>query len=274
MPVTNIVEAKEVIRTFKLKYKYDLNIFSLTSLRYKIDKTISLHYLRYADVLCARINEDSEFRDEFLYDISTPSTEMFRDPEFWKTLMKHILPELTGKNTPSVWLPGTTAGNDLYSLLIILNSSGLYDKCLLHASSCSQKSLELINSGWFDNRHLEQSLDNFHKVLPGENFKKYLEFKNHSFYRLAEPLKDVRFSIHDMHFKPAPARVNLILFRNKLIYFTREFQNRILDFFTEVLEPGGFLITGYQENVDRYISDKPGMTIYNKEERIFRKVHS
>jgi len=272
MPLTSIVEAKEVIRTFRLKYNCDLNVFTLISFRYKIDKIIALHYLKYADLLCSRINEDPEFRDEFLFDISTASTEMFRDPDFWITLKDQVLPELNRTVSPTVWLPGTTSGNELFSFAIVLMNLGIRDHYNLFASSYAQKSADLILSGGFDNKHLEQSLENFHKVFPAEDFKQYLELINHTFYRIREPFRNVRFATHDIFLKPAPPGINLILFRNKLISFTWEFQTRILDYFTGILEPGGFLITGYQENVEKYILTKPGMTIFNKEERIYRKI--
>jgi len=271
MPVTSIVEAKEVIRVCKSKFDLDLTAFTLLSLRYKLDKTISLHFLRYPDVLCARLMEDIDFMDEFLYDISSPSTEMFRDTECWKTIRNQLLPELNKLSSPVAWLPGTTSGNELYSFLILLENSGFIKPFDVHASSWSQKSIEVIKSGWFDNKNLEQSLENFNNIFPGHDFRKYLEFKNHTFYRITKIVDHVKFSIHDLYFQPPPQRINLIIFRNKFLSFTGEFQNRVLDLFIEILEPGGFLVTGYQENVAEYMTRKSNMTFFNEEERIFRK---
>ena len=59
---------------------------------------------------------------------------------------------------------------------------------------------------------------------------------------------------------------DLIICRNLLIYFTPNLQNRIFDFFHQILKPNGILILGAHESIlgsamQKY--DKKG-AIYNK----------
>lgn len=271
MPEISIVEAKEIIRAVKNKYNYDFSVFSLTSFRFKLDKIISRRSLRYPDILISRLLEDKDFFDDFLYDISIPSTEMFRDTKMWKSMIDKVLPETDRIFQPHVWFPDSVDGNDLFSMLVILNDLNRIKHFSFSASSISEKSLKNLSSGIFDNNNLTQSRENYRMIFPDYDLNKYLALKEGRYSRDMSLMKKVALFNHDLHFQPIPKKVNIIFFRNKLIKYNKEFQNHLLNLFVETLEPDGFLFTGYQEDVEIFLAGTKKMIVFNNTERIYRK---
>jgi chemotaxis methyl-accepting protein methylase len=72
-------------------------------------------------------------------------------------------------------------------------------------------------------------------------------------------------------FKPLPEKQDIIFYRNKLIAFTYENQKKIVCDILSCLEPGGFLISGYQENIMDFPEASKQLEIFNRYEHIFRK---
>ena len=271
MPRISIVETKEIIRKLHQKFSYDFGIFALTALRYRIDRTIESHHLGYPDVLMSRLIEDEEFLNEFLYEISVPSTEMFRDPECWKTLKEKLIPTILERGNAHVWFPGVVSGDELFSFLLLLNKTNTRNKLDITATSLTKKSIERITEGEFNNITLEQGLENYYKVFSDYDLKRYISLRNDKYYRDKSIFNKVIFKVNDLLLQPAPDGVHIIFFRNKLINYNRDFQKHLLDYFVERLRPGGFLILGYQENMLKHLAGTQKMHAFNMEERIFIK---
>ncbi len=271
MPEISIVETREIIRKLKHIFLYDFSNYAFTAFRFKLDRTIKRHYLKYSDVLISRLVEDKDFFDEFLYDISVPSTEMFRDPELWTTIKESLLPEISGEIPCNVWFPDIVSGNELFSFLVLLTKTKMQNSFNIKATSLSRKSLEHIRAGEFDNKVLEQSMENYCMVFPDSDLKNYLSCSKEKYYRNNNLFSNVSFSLNDLNLQNAPEGAEIIFFRNKLLNYSKEFQDFLLDYFVEILKPGGYLIFGYQEEVEKHLFGTQKVQAFNMEERIFIK---
>ncbi len=274
MPGVSIVDTRNIIRAIRKKIGYDFSNYALTQFRYRIDDVISRHYIQNPAILINRLLVDTEFFDEFLFEISVPQTEIYRDPEMWIVLREKVFPELTGvRDSFSVWFPDSTDGNDLTSLFFLIEESGMAKKTKLFASSLSVKMIAGIKTAKqnYDIHQPELIRENFMKVNPGSPAEKFDELYNAGSAYRKTIYKSVIFFQQDLNFDPLPAGISLIIFRNKLLNFTPEFQNFIFGKLTDALLPGGFIVTGYKENVENYLAKHAIMEVFDQDENIYRK---
>ena len=157
-----VVDFRNIVRVIKDTYDYDFNDYSLTSLKRKIEQVIQLHNLKHIDLLITRLKDDNAFFQQFLQEISIESTEMFRDPSFWRYLRDDLLPLIVKENYKSkIWLPCCVSGDELFSLCIILKEKGWIDNISITASCLNDKIIENIKGGRFRGFKFEVSSDNF-----------------------------------------------------------------------------------------------------------------
>ncbi len=272
MPQVSIVETRNIIRAIRNTYHYDFSHYALTQLRYRIDEVFTRHNLLSPGTLTNKLNEDEKFFDEFLYEISVPQTEIYRDPEMWILLREEILPRLmmAGKSL-NIWFPDSTDGNDLVSLYYILEQAGR--RARFFASCLSEKMISELQAGkQFYPVHLpEITWENFSKVHPGQTRNFFEELSDAGSVYRKGIFRKVIFFRQDLNFDPAPGETGMILFRNKLLNLTPEFQNQILEKLTQALLPGGFLIIGFKEKIDDFLEKHDTLEVFHPGENVYRK---
>jgi chemotaxis protein methyltransferase CheR len=109
-----IVDTRNIIKTLLDDFGYDFRDYALTSFKRRLEYILSLYALRDADGLIAKLKDSKDFLDQFLYDITPETTEMFRDPSFWRVLRDEIIPELVRSATskPRIWIASFDSGED------------------------------------------------------------------------------------------------------------------------------------------------------------------
>ena len=272
MPGISIVEAKSIIRALRIHYNYNFSNYALTSFRYRIDNILSNHHIRFAEILINRLLEDEEFFDDFLFEISVPSTELFRDPEMWNILKLSIIPQLFKTfNNPVIWFPDAVEGKELYSFLIMAYNENFLKDIKIVVSCISNKSVSQISSGRVNSISMDNGIENFKKVYPKSDYHKFLIKNGKEFFFDNSLFENVRFYKQYLEHQPMPEKSDLIFFRNKFLNYTYEYEENILSNFINNLESGGFLITGNKENInERGAKDKP-LQLIDLREKIYKK---
>jgi chemotaxis protein methyltransferase CheR len=266
-----VVDFRNIIRVIKDTYDYDFNDYSLTSFKRKIEHVIQLHNLKHIDLLITRIKEDNTFFQQFLQEVSIESTEMFRDPSFWRYLRDDLLPYIVKENYKSkIWLPCCVSGDELFSLCIILREKGWIDNFIITASCLNDRIIDNIKSGRFRGFKLEVSSDNFLRYQGVKNFTDYCSLNGDNATRDTSLIKNVNFIKQNINFDNSPQDVKLILFRNQLIYYTQSLQDKVLKIFHDSLSVTGYLAIGIKEQIG-LISSKY-YKVVNEPESIYRKI--
>ena len=251
MTEIGIVDIRELIRSLKGKYNYDFSDFALTSFKHRLEKILIKNNLSSIDSLIKKLNNNSEFFDIFLHELSVPSTEMFRDPSLWRWLRDELFASATEKTLSrfKIWLPNSVSGGELYSLAILLKEINILDKVEIISSSLSNKSIEYIKDGRCDLKKIEISLENYKRFHGARDFSDY--YRLDRYYAIIDTslIKNVEFKKQNINFDNSPTNVKLILFRNSLIYFNPALQNKTLSFMHDKLSATGHLIVGIKEEV-------------------------
>jgi chemotaxis protein methyltransferase CheR len=161
------------------------------------------------------------------------------------------------------------SGDELFSLTILLSEIGLLDKVEILVSCLSNKSIEIIKSGIFQNGKFDISRDNYIRANGKYELSNYILTKDVSLIRDTKLIQNVTFFKQNVFLDPVPQSIKLVLFRNKMIYLNQTLQGRILKTLHNVLSSGGFLMIGTKESLNTHYGSTDFISI-NQTESIYK----
>lgn len=254
------------IRNFQLTVKehsnYDFSDYSHTSLRRRLTR-ILLELEMDMEQLTLKMAKDEDFLRSITKKITVHTTEMFRDPDIWKEIKNKLLPHYSSQSKIRIWHPGCSTGQEVYSMLMVLDELGLLEKSEIYASDLHQEVLETAQKGVYRYRFNQSYLENFDRVmLNGEGsfeknqkkqWKKYFHIdETRDTIQMTESLrKKPVYKKQDLVSDPNLFLVNfdLIVCRNVIIYFNTDLQNRVFELFHHSLKQNGALLLGVHESI-------------------------
>ncbi len=272
MTELGIVDLREIFKTVDNVYEYDFSQYALTSFKQRLERLMIRNNISTADGLIARLKNNPEFFDLFLFEVSVPSTEMFRDPSLWRWMREELFPEAVEKSHGKykIWLPNCVSGGELYSLSILLKEIELFDRVEIIATTISNKSIEYIKEGRYDLKKIEVSNDNYKRFHGLSDFTGYYTLDRYYAFRDPDLISDVEFKKQNINFDESPQNVKLILFRNNLIYYNPSLQDKILEIMHASISTGGLLVLGTRERI-KGLNSVRDFDIYNESESVYRK---
>jgi len=272
MSELGIVDIREINKTIQNKYGFDFTIFALTSLKLRLERFMLHNNINNVDQLIRKLENNDDFLDNFLFELTIPSTEMFRDPSLWRWLRDDFFPREIEKsnNKFKIWFPNCVSGGELYSLTILLKEINMLDKVQIIASTLTNRSQENIKEGKYDLKKIEISTENYKRFQGKYNLNNYYRLERyHAFFDKAL-LENVEFIKQNLYFDNFPENIKLIIFRNNFIYFTLKFQEEVQNKLIKSLSPGGYLILGIKEKIINTYSQND-FELINPNENVFRK---
>ncbi len=206
-------------------------------------------YASYLEYLKGNPGEFDALMDALTIKVS----HFFRNPFVFEALSLFVLPEIMENNREDViriWSAGCAKGEEAYSAAILIkeliSKEVLRQEALILGTDIDRGALE-------DARNAVYKPESLLEVKKGL-LDRYFAVEN-AFYRLNEEIKTmVAFVCHDISTLTAPKEgifmdYHLILCRNVLIYFDRNLCTKVLEYLSNMLQKGGFLILGEAESL-------------------------
>lgn len=259
--VTN-EDVQRFITAIKMASTYDFNDYSDRSFKRRVEKLLVDNHMDI-NQMSLKVAKDKDFLEKVVKDITVNTTELFRDPEMWSTLRYQILPKLKKNKSIFIWHAGCSSGQEIYSMLILLNELGMFEQAKVFASDINSDMLEIAKKGTYKYRFNLGYLDNFDKVIK-ENPLNYEDVKDVDYekYFDIDKVKDTItmkqflrekavFRKHDL-VKDGNifySKFDIIFCRNVIIYFNNKLQNSVIELFSNSLYRDGFLILGAHESI-------------------------
>ncbi|OQY12575.1 MAG: chemotaxis protein CheR [Desulfobacteraceae bacterium 4572_19] len=244
------IEVKVLIDAVKLKYGYDFSDYADASLTRRVKKSMDEASLTKVSELIPHILYDKDFFHAFFLNLSVNVTEMFRDPLFFLALREKVIPYLKTFPFVKIWSAGSSTGEEVYSLAILLKEEGLYEKSMIYATDFNDVVLDIAKKGIYSIDSIKKNTLNYQKSGGKTSFGNYY----HADYDLAifdKALKEnIVFANHNLVTDEMFGEMNLILCRNVLIYFNMDLQDRVFTLFKNSLRPNGFLALGSRETIE------------------------
>src|SRR6266403_153552 len=226
---------------------FDFSAYKRSSLVRRIQTRLQAvaadSYDAYRDYLEAHPEEFSLLFNTILINV----TSFFRDPDAWQFLTSQIVPRiLAGSRSDStirVWSTGCASGEEAYTLAMILAEQigieAFRRRVKIYASDVDDDALTQARHATYTASQVED--------VPPELLSRYFEQVDdrHLFHK--ELRRSIIFVRHDLVQDAPISRVDLLVCRNTLMYFTRETQAKVLNRFHFALRHGGFLFMGRAE---------------------------
>jgi len=261
MPVSS-EDIDLVIETIKSNTPYNFSNYSIKSFTRRIEKAL-IDFRLDIDKLILSIKKDPEFVEKLVKNITVNTTELFRDPKVWQTLRYRVLNNFSSNRKINIWHAGSSTGQEVYSMLILLNEMKLLDKANVFASDLNTDVINKAKAGEYTYRFNLEYFENFNKVIR-ENPFNYEKFSNIPYekYFYIDKSKDIIKVKDFLRKKPVwfkhdlvtegnifNTKFDLILCRNVLIYFDTDLQNHVINTFHQSLFRKGALLIGVHESI-------------------------
>lgn len=246
----------------KSSSSYDFSDYSEKSLKRRLAKVL-IDYKTTITNLISQMKSDKGFVEKVIKDITVNTTELFRDPQIWHTIKFNVLPKLKNNPVINIWHAGCSTGQEVYSMMILLQEMDLLDRCKIYASDLNTDVIDQAKKGIYKYRFNINYLDNFDKVIK-ENPYNYEEYNDVAYdkYFQIDKVKDIirmndgliekpSYKKHDLvkDENPFYVKFDIIFCRNVIIYFNYNLQNKVFDLFFRNLYEEGCLILGMHETI-------------------------
>jgi chemotaxis protein methyltransferase CheR len=264
------IEFKLFIDAIYHMYHYDFRGYAQASLRRRLKTAMNRFDCGTLSQLQSKVVHDAAVFPALLDFLTVQVSEMFRDPAYFLTLRERVVPLLRTYPSLKVWVAGCSAGEEAYSLAILLQEEGLLSKTLIYATDINTGTLQKAAAGVYGVERIAGFTANHHKSGARSSLSDYYS----AAYGRAvfnKSLKDhIVFSDHSLATDSVFAEVQLVSCRNVLIYFNRTLRDRALGLFREALCRRGFLGIGTKESL-RFSSQGDAFVDFAPAERIYQR---
>jgi len=254
------------------KHGYDFLDYSRASMKRRLNRLVTVDKFPSFAEMRYRLLHDDFYLRRFIEEITVNVTEMFRDPDFFRYLRKHIIPTLGTYPFIRIWVAGCASGEEAYSIAILLKEANLLHKSLIYATDLNPQVLEKAKRGIYSLKTVKQYSENYVASGGQEDFSSYYSAKYDVVIFNEILRKKIVFSTHNLVSDSSFNSFQLILCRNVLIYFNTRLQGRVFDLIDKSLDNLGYLALGSKETI-RFADISPKYKQVDLREKIWRKLH-
>lgn len=241
---------------------YDFSEYSDKSLKRRLTKVLVDQKLDL-NGLIIQLKTNPTFLEKVVKDITVNTTELFRDPNIWQVLRYNVLPKFKNQTSINIWHAGCSTGQEVYSMLMLLNELDLFEKAKVYGTDINSDVLQIAKKGVYKYRFNINYLDNFDKAMKENpyNYEALLDVPYEKYFIIDEAKDIIRmnpFLLEKPIFKKHDlvndgnifyVKFDLIICRNVIIYFNYELQNKVFELFYNNLYPNGYLLLGMHESI-------------------------
>jgi two-component system, chemotaxis family, CheB/CheR fusion protein len=226
---------------------FDFTAYKRTSLERRFRRRMEAvecdSYSDYLDYLEVHPQEYEQLFNTLLINV----TEFFRDPPAWDYLRADVLPTLLGAKAADepirVWSAGCASGQEAYTAAMLLadhlGEQAYLERVKIYATDVDEEALATARAAIYTQKQLES--------VPPDLRERYFERADQRMAFRKDLRRTVIFGRNDLLTDAPISRLDLLICRNTLMYFTAETQGRILRHFHFALRDGGVLMLGKSE---------------------------
>lgn len=264
------IEQRLLLDAIYHQYHYDFRAYAQASLKRRLRSALSQFGCKTLSQLQDRVLHEPVVFTGLLQFLTVQVSDMFRDPSYFLALRNEVVPILRTYPSIKVWVAGCSAGEEVYSLAILLHEEGLLDRTLIYATDINPHALRAAEQGVYDLERVAAFTAN-HAQSGGRSSLSDYYTARYGRVMFDKTLREhMVFSDHSLATDSVFAEVHLVSCRNVLIYFERDLQNRALGLFHEALVHRGFMGLGSRESI-RFSAQAENFDDFVPQDRIYRK---
>jgi len=271
-PDIEITELRKLTQVIKDKYDYEFKDYAMSSFKRRIKRVLDLYKFKNVDKLVNVLENNPDFFEEFVSEITVNVTEMFRDPTFWKVLKEQIIPNiLLNHNKITIWHAGCSSGEEIVTMCAVLDEMGALDKAKIIATDIDTAIISKAKNASYSMKNMEVNSKNYARYQGTRNLEYYYKEVSGEAVIHKSLLENVSYRKHDLVQGAIFSKFDLVLCRNVMIYFNQTLQNNVLNKLHESLFKYGYLAIGSKESlIWCEIANK--FIVVNNEEKVYKKI--
>jgi chemotaxis protein methyltransferase CheR len=269
-PELEQLEVELLLEAVYRRYGFDFREYAQASLKRRLWRRALAEGARSISELQAKLLHDPPSMERLLLDLSINVTSMFRDPTFYLAFREKVVPVLHTYPFTRIWCAGCSTGEEVYSLAIVLEEEGLYERTRIYATDINESVLATARAGIFPLDKMQQYTQNYIRGGGKHDFSRYYLAAYDAAQFSSSLTENVVFAQHNLAMDRGFNEFNVIVCRNVMIYFDKPLQDRVHRLFYESLEPFGVLALGHKESLSftpfaaRYEELDPAERLYRK----------
>jgi chemotaxis protein methyltransferase CheR len=213
-----------------------------------------------ACMLASRVSTISRFQDKvlhqpaflerFLRGFSSAGLSMFADPGFYRAFRMKVVPQLRTYPFIRIWHAGCSTGEDVYSMAILLQEEGLYQRSRIYATDLSEGVVRQARVGGFRSSVEDQYSADYQRAGGTRSLSEYFKRKGNRL--LIEPAlkKNIVFSEHNLATDGSFNEFQVIVCRGVLRNFNLRLRERVGGLIYNSLSRFGVLALGPAESLE------------------------
>lgn len=217
------------------------------------------------------IINSGEFNHYLEEEIPVHVTSLFRDHDFFNSLIDQISNQYNNSGTLKIWHPGCSDGSEVYSMAMLMNSRMSNVEFKLLGTDISHESIQTAKSGSLNCKSLNEVQTLFRASGGKGSVREYVVSSANSFVIRQKLYNKVRFSRHVLGSDSKFTKFDIIICRNMLMYYNHKAKEKIMKDLYDSLLTGGILAIGKHESIhDLEISSK--LETLDKKNKIYKKI--
>jgi chemotaxis protein methyltransferase CheR len=195
---------------------------------------------------------------------------MFREGDVLRCFREEVIPRLRTYPSVRIWVAGCATGEEVYSVAIILEEEGLYQRSRIFATDMNEDSLAVARTGAYPLDRVRMDEGGYIESGGRGRFSDFYSAASHTARFRRELQRNVTWARHNLVTDGSFNEFHLILCANVLIYFRPTLQERAHRLFYDSLIRSGYLALGQRESLvfcpesSRYEQVRSGVNLFHK----------
>lgn len=243
------IEVKLLLEAVFQHYGFDFRHYAPASLKRRIRHCVREEKLSSVSALQEKLLYNAACMERFLLVLSINVTALFRDAGFYRAFREKVLPRLRTYPFIRIWHAGCSSGEEVYSLAILLQEEGLYDRVRLYATDMNEVILARARDGIYPLERMQAYARNYVDAGGRQSLADYYTAQYGRAIFHGSLKKNIVWSQHNLVTDGSFNEFHVILCRNVLIYFDQTLQARVHRLLYESLITFGMLGLGQMESI-------------------------
>ena len=243
------IEIKMLLEAVFQHYGFDFRHYAPASLKRRIRQSVREEKISSISALQEKLLYDAACMERFLLILSINVTALFRDAGFYRAFRQKVLPRLRTYPFIRIWHAGCSSGEEVYSLAILLQEEGLYDRVRLYATDMNEIILARARDGIYPLDRMKIYAQNYVNAGGKGSLTDYYTAQYGRAIFHGRLKKNIVWSQHNLVTDGSFNEFHVILCRNVLIYFDQTLQTRVHKLLYESLITFGMLGLGQMESI-------------------------
>jgi chemotaxis protein methyltransferase CheR len=243
------LELRLLLEAVHVRYQHDFRDYAPSSLRRRLRQALQVLRLPSLAALQHQVLREPALFARLLQFLTVQVSDLFRDPAYFRALREQVLPELRTYPSLKFWVAGCSHGEEVWSLLVLLQEEGLLDRSVVYATDIFPEALRRAEAGVFALDRAADFTRNYQAAGGRGSLSDHFASGYDGIVFDRALRRHTVFADHSLATDAVFSEMHLVSCRNVLIYFNDALQARAVGLFREALVRRGYLGLGSRESL-------------------------